>query len=89
MPLPSGGLASQIPHFCQKFGHKEEKCEDKRKGEQPTCGRCAERHKTNSCRSTTMKCVNCIERGISVGNNHSVFDRGCQTYDVEKNACKE
>ena len=32
----------------------------------------------------TMKCVNCIERGISVGNNHSVFDRGCQTYMLKK-----
>ena len=73
-----------ICNFCQRYGHKEEKCEDKQKGEQPTCGRCAERHKSNLCRSTIMKCVNCFERGISVGADHSVFDRDCRTYDAEK-----
>jgi hypothetical protein len=40
---------------CQKYGHIQRDCPDNLFA----CGKCAERHRTNECSSSVLKCVNC------------------------------
>ena len=58
---------------CQKYGHYSKDC-----SEQEVCGKCAENHSINACKSTTLKCINCVRNGIE-SNAHHTADSKCQS----------
>lgn len=70
--------------YCQKFGHIEAKCPIKEKKEPPTCGHCAEAHRSKECNreENVKKCVNCVEQKKD-DVNHSVNERCCASLLAE------
>lgn len=51
---------------CQRYGHTQQNC----RSATPTCGKCAESHRTRDCSSNVLKCANCKA-------NHQTGDRRC------------
>lgn len=57
---------------CQKFGHGSNSCRSNIR-----CGKCAEEHGTEECRTETRKCVNC-------NGEHQADNRECPSFKLEK-----
>ena len=70
----------RICSYCQRFGHLEKDCQHK--SEDPYCGKCAERHDTRSCQSSSLKCINCV-RKKKCHTNHKVGDKHCEALHDE------
>ena len=61
---------------CQGFNHWKDDCP----ADIPAiCGRCGESHDTKSCKSTTVKCANCMKAGFS-DISHESSSGKCQAY---------
>lgn len=61
---------------CQGIGHIGMVCRD----EEQTCGRCAEKHKTENCRvnDENVKCCNCLKEGRK--ERHPATWLRCEVY---------
>ena len=63
---------------CQEFGHSATKCQNNQ-----VCPKCGENHKYKECKSTEMKCKNCVTRKM-MNTNHKAFDvNACTIYKEE------
>ena len=74
-------MVTQCYH-CYGFYHIAENCPDKSRN--PTCGRCADKHKTENCRSPAEKCINCQNHRPNEPRNHCAFSHLCPAYEREK-----
>lgn len=77
---------------CARYGHMAANCVNN-----VTCFKCSESHKTSECRSSILKCSNCMEAcnkfKKSLDINHSVTDINCPCYrrilSLEENKTKQ
>ena len=58
---------------CQHFGHFVKNCPTP---DQPFCGKCSGRHRTDGCTQENKKCINCVRSNVA-DKNHSVFYHAC------------
>lgn len=75
---------------CSGYYHVAKDCK-----KEVVCGKCAEKHVTNECKSETRKCVNCEEKIKSfkfknINSNHSAFNTSYPYYkrELEKQKSK-
>lgn len=70
-------------YHCQAFGHIAKNCEEAKKGNLQTCGKCSGHHKTLECVSTFEKCVNCSRLGKE-STNHACRSESCVVFVAER-----
>ena len=73
----------KICNHCQGYGHIEQDCKNKQISKRPpTCGKCAENHKTIECTKERkdFKCSQCTKKNLNNDRNHAVKDHKCQAY---------
>jgi hypothetical protein len=62
---------------CYEYGHRAANCKRK-----PRCGKCAGKHNTKECDSTTVQCVHCK-------NTHEAWRHECPAWIAEKHRLEE
>lgn len=64
---------------CSHFGHMGDKCKNEH-----ACPRCSKNHELKSCKSKSVKCVNCVrfnhKHNAKLETNHAAWDRNCPVY---------
>lgn len=67
---------------CYRYGHSKKHCTNKQ-----ACERCGEEHLRKVCKSSTEKCVNCVEFNAKFKGrrktDHRPTDTNCPTYQKE------
>lgn len=65
---------------CNKYGHSSKACKNK-----ICCPRCSGEHSVKECKSTELKCSNCVstekQGNSSIDVNHAVWDSSCIFYN--------
>jgi hypothetical protein len=65
---------------CSRFSHIESYC----KAEEPTCPKCAGKHKLTECKSSKLKCINCVEANknhhLHLNVTHAVWGKECLSW---------
>lgn len=61
---------------CKKYGHSTITCRNS-----TVCGRCGGDHNDSECANTNYRCTNC-------GQNHTTYDKTCESYLNQKNIVK-
>ena len=64
---------------CQGLGHYYKECPTP---DTPCCAKCGLDHATNTCSSTTSKCVNCTKAG-KTATDHTAYDPKCPVLQIE------
>ena len=60
---------------CQLFGHYAKDCSTPT---EPKCGKCSHDHRTDSCTSSEVKCINCIR--MDLPSDHPANSMKCPSY---------
>jgi hypothetical protein len=73
---------------CNDFNHSSRSCSNVR-----SCPRCSLDHEVKSCKSETLKCINCVRLNKSKNLNldvaHAAWDTGCPAYRTSINKLKQ
>lgn len=69
---------------CQLFHHKVADC----KSDDPVCGKCGEKHETNTCHTFKSECSNCKIAGMAK-TNHPAYSKNCPSYIKEQNKLRD
>ena len=69
---------------CQLFHHKKADC----KANDPVCGKCADKHETETCRTFNSKCSNCQTAGMTK-TNHPAYSKNCPCYIKEQDRLRD
>lgn len=72
---------------CSKLGHYESRCQH-----DVCCPKCSGNHKIKDCKSSEIKCTNCVDANskfkLNCDINHTAFDRKCPTMLARLNRAK-
>jgi hypothetical protein len=69
---------------CQGFGHFVKDCQIAKSEVPATCRKCSGPHSVKDCKSTFVKCINCVRTKVGVKMDHPASAHDCPVMQYEK-----